>query len=82
MQQDQNRSNDRVGQDLDVIPLSFAASSSTRGESQSGLDIMFDLHVRRELLFKLTQVHMLREKTRYAYFGCCSSSDIKHHKEE
>lgn len=44
MQQDQNRRNDRIRQDLDVVPLSFAASSSRRGERHSGLDIMFDLH--------------------------------------
>lgn len=44
MQQGQSRRNDRIRQDLDVIPLSFAASGSSRGECQPGFDIMFDLY--------------------------------------
>lgn len=43
MQQDQNRRDDRVGQDLDVRPRPFPAGSAGRGHGQLSLDVVLDL---------------------------------------
>lgn len=43
MPQNQNRRNDRVRQDLYVIPLTVAAPAPGRGECFPGFDVMLHL---------------------------------------